>query len=104
MARQHARMLQVLAVLLQTFLVHCYKIDPDTEPTTIIRRRDKAELQLVMSDEFTLDGRSFAKGDDDVFEAQHRPDDINQAISFCEWLLFIIKVFFSSKLSTLLDS
>jgi Beta-glucan synthesis-associated protein SKN1/KRE6/Sbg1 len=84
----------VLAVLLPAFLVQCYKIDPDTEPRTIIRRRDKAELQLVMSDEFSLDGRSFAKGDDDVFEAQHRPDDINQAISFCEWLLFVIIGFF----------
>ena len=84
MAHQHARILQVLAVLLPAFLVQCYKIDPETEARTIIRRRDQAELQLVMSDEFSLDGRSFAKGDDDVFEAQHRPDDINQAISFCK--------------------
>ena len=88
MAQQHARILQVFAVLLPAFLVQCYKIDPDTEPRTIIRRRDKAELQLVMSDEFSLDGRSFAKGDDDVFEAQHRPDDINQAISFCKCYTF----------------
>ena len=41
-------------------------------------------LDLVMSDEFTVDGRSFAKGDDEVFEAQERPDDINQGIAYCE--------------------
>eukprot|EP00596_Hydrurales_sp_CCMP1899_P009423 CAMPEP_0119051234 /NCGR_PEP_ID=MMETSP1177-20130426/72917_1 /TAXON_ID=2985 /ORGANISM="Ochromonas sp, Strain CCMP1899" /LENGTH=161 /DNA_ID=CAMNT_0007030365 /DNA_START=1390 /DNA_END=1871 /DNA_ORIENTATION=+ len=35
-----------------------------------------------MSDEFSLDGRSFAKGEDDVFEAQERPDDVNMGIEF----------------------
>lgn len=65
-------------------ILQCYKIDPETVPRTTIRRRDQAVLDLVMSDEFSLEGRSFAKGDDSVFEAQERPDDINQAISFCK--------------------
>lgn len=82
---QHrALILQASAVLLATSIVQCYKIDPETVPRTMIRRRDQAVLDLVMSDEFSLEGRSFAKGDDSVFEAQERPDDINQAISFCK--------------------
>jgi Beta-glucan synthesis-associated protein SKN1/KRE6/Sbg1 len=76
---------QFLTVLLSASVLQSFKIDPETVPRTIIRRHDNAELQLVMSDEFSLEGRSFAKGDDDVFEAQQRPDDINQAISFCEF-------------------
>ena len=35
-----------------------------------------------MSDEFEIPGRSFAKGDDEIFEALERPDDSNQAINF----------------------
>ena len=74
-----------LTVLLSASVLQSHKIDPETVPRSIIRRHDNAELQLVMSDEFSLEGRSFAKGDDDVFEAQQRPDDINQAISFCKF-------------------
>ena len=84
MAQWLVQILQILAVLLSASVLQSYRIDPETVPRTIIRRHDKAELQLVMSDEFSLDGRTFAKGDDDVFEAQQRPDDINQAISFCK--------------------
>jgi beta-glucanase (GH16 family) len=60
----------------------CYRIDPETIELTTQRRRDGALLDLVMSDEFSVEGRSFVKGDDDVFEAQHRPDDVNDAIEF----------------------
>lgn len=75
---------QILTLLLSISISQCYRIDPDTVLTTLIRKRDQAVLELVMSDEFSVDGRSFAKGDDDVFEAQQRPDDINQGIAFCK--------------------
>lgn len=81
---QHVWTLRVLAFCLWISLPQCFRIDPDTVPTTLIRKRDGAVLDLVMSDEFTVDGRSFAKGDDEVFEAQERPDDINQGIAYCE--------------------
>lgn len=89
--------LQFLTVLLSASVLQSYKIDPETVPRSIVRRRDNAELQLVMSDEFSLEGRSFAKGDDDVFEAQQRPDDINQAISFCKFysMMKAIQIAFS---------
>jgi Beta-glucan synthesis-associated protein SKN1/KRE6/Sbg1 len=80
---KNASLLSLLCLMTASIL-QCYKIDPETVPRTTIRRRDQAVLDLVMSDEFSLEGRSFAKGDDSVFEAQERPDDINQAISFCK--------------------
>ena len=46
-------------------------LDPDTTETTITRYTDSKKLHLVMSDEFTTPGRSFAKGDDKNFEALH---------------------------------
>ena len=82
---QYSLTSQTVALLLTILTTHSYKIDVDTIPTTLIRKRDQAVLELVMSDEFTVDGRSFAKGDDDVFEAQQRPDDINQGIAFCKF-------------------
>ena len=81
---QYSLTSQIVALLLAILTTHSYKIDVDTAPTTLVRKRDQAVLDLVMSDEFTVDGRSFAKGDDDVFEAQQRPDDINQGIAFCK--------------------
>jgi hypothetical protein len=80
---KNASLLSLLCLMTASIL-QCYKIDPETVPRSTIRRRDQAVLDLVMSDEFSLEGRSFAKGDDSVFEAQERPDDINQAISFCK--------------------
>lgn len=62
----------------------CYQLDPETVSLTTTRRRDGAVLDLVMSDEFSLEGRSFAKGEDEVFEAQERPDDVNMGIEFCK--------------------
>lgn len=61
-----------------------YSIDPDTdENDRILRRRhDGMLLKLVFSDEFEEDGRSFAAGADDIFEAIEKPDDTNQAIQF----------------------
>ena len=81
---QYSLTSQTVALLFTILTTYSYKIDVDTIPTTLIRKRDQAVLELVMSDEFTVDGRSFAKGDDDVFEAQQRPDDINQGIAFCK--------------------
>ena len=67
-------------------LVSCYQIDPDTshDVATYVRKFDGKVLDLVMSDEFNVDGRSFAPGEDDVFEAVERPDDTNQALEFCK--------------------
>ena len=50
-----------------------YHIDPDTEALTITRRRDGVTLDLVMSDEFNDVGRSFANGNDNIFEAIEKP-------------------------------
>lgn len=63
-------------------------IDPDTpdeQRTTISSLLDGSSslLQLVMSDEFNTEGRSFAKGQDSRFEAVEKPDNSNQAIQFC---------------------
>ena len=60
-------------------------IDSDTpeELWSTTSLRDGSTLQLVMSDEFTRDGRSFAKGQDPLFEAVEKPDNSNEAIQFC---------------------
>jgi beta-glucanase (GH16 family) len=39
-------------------------------------------FKLVMSDEFDVSGRSFAKGDDAMFEALNQPDNSNQALQY----------------------
>ncbi len=57
-------------------------IDAATTTTSTVRRKDNKVLHLVMSDEFEEDGRSFAIGDDPVFEALNKPDNTNQAIQF----------------------
>jgi beta-glucanase (GH16 family) len=43
------------------------------------------EFDLVMSDEFTQDGRSFEPGKDPLFEAVNAPDYTNSAIQFYNW-------------------
>ena len=85
---QQALSSRIIGLFLILNISQCYKIDPDTIPKTLIRKRDQQVLDLVMSDEFSLDGRSFDKGNDDIFEAQVRPDDINQGIAFCESATF----------------
>lgn len=61
-------------------------IDPDTTATETTRFSDSKRLSLVMSDEFTVSGRSFAKGNDPKFEAVEKPDNSNQAMQFCKFL------------------
>jgi hypothetical protein len=61
-------------------------IDPDTPDdlrTTISLLDGSSLLQLVMSDEFNIDGRIFSKGQDSLFEAVEKPDNSNEAIQFC---------------------
>jgi beta-glucanase (GH16 family) len=78
----YQRMLCIYLLAINVSVLKSYQIDPETLDLTTTRRRDGAVLDLVMSDEFSLEDRSFAKGDDDVFEAQERPDDVNMGIEF----------------------
>jgi beta-glucanase (GH16 family) len=61
-------------------------LDPDTRlpDYTILRRKDKRQLHLVMSDEFNVNGREFHPGKDPLFEALQKPDYTNEAIQFCK--------------------
>lgn len=72
-------------LLLQLNATSSYNVDPSTSPdaATTVRKFDGKVLQLVMSDEFNVDGRSFEKGQDDVFEAVTKPDEANEAMQFC---------------------
>lgn len=69
-------------------------VDPDTPAAMLVtaRLRDGSPMQLVMSDEFSADGRSFSKGDDALFEAVEKPDDSNEAIQFCNKASLLIKM------------
>lgn len=55
-------------------------VDPDT-PSSEMYRVDKfgRKLELVMSDEFTVDGRAFGEGDDAMWTANHNRDTTNRA-------------------------
>jgi len=58
-------------------------IDHATERIHIQSYHDSSRvLELVMSDEFNEEGRSFGYGKDSKFEAIEKPDDTNQAIQF----------------------
>ena len=78
-------MLSIVLIFLGFFHQHCsraYQIDPDTPSiaaqTNWRSLKDDKMLDLVMSDEFNEEGRSFETGKDPVFEAISRPDDVNQ--------------------------
>ena len=58
-------------------------IDIETQQMTTFRRHDGAYLDLVMSDEFNVDGRHFEEDQDLMFEALNKPDFTNQALQFC---------------------
>jgi hypothetical protein len=58
-------------------------IDTSSVTKRIIREYDGKILDLVMSDEFTVEGRKFGKNDDAIFEAIEKPDNTNEAIQFC---------------------
>ena len=55
-------------------------VDLDTpwQETSLARLQDGKALQLVMSDEFTIDNRGFQSQQDKIFEALHMPDETNQ--------------------------
>ncbi len=62
---------------------------------TTLRIADGAELQLVMSDEFNLDGRRFGPdSDEELFQAVHKPDLTNDAIQFCTFVYPFIYLLF----------
>ena len=63
---------------------HSDFIDPTTDIHTIQRPKDKVSLQLVASDEFNVADRSFAKGQDRMWEAITKPDNTNEALQFCK--------------------
>ena len=79
------RYLILLISLAPSVLSSISPIDSDTPVATIERYTDSKLLSLVMSDEFSVDGRSFQKGADPHFEAIQKPDSTNQALQFCEF-------------------
>eukprot|EP00600_Ochromonadales_sp_CCMP1393_P003710 CAMPEP_0174993998 /NCGR_PEP_ID=MMETSP0004_2-20121128/23383_1 /TAXON_ID=420556 /ORGANISM="Ochromonas sp., Strain CCMP1393" /LENGTH=562 /DNA_ID=CAMNT_0016248169 /DNA_START=58 /DNA_END=1746 /DNA_ORIENTATION=- len=77
--------MKTLLLLIGTLtLVSSSLVDKATDAKflTTKRRQDGKHLKLVMSDEFTEDGRSFEKGKDPNFEAVHKPDNTNEAMQF----------------------
>ena len=71
-----------------------HSIDQETTVTVLARKHDGILLDLVMSDEFNAEGRSFANGDDSIFEAISKPDFTNDALQFCISILMPSIVFF----------
>ena len=76
-------MISIIAILLlvgigQQQCGRAYHIDPDTPSSATQTVKEGKILDLVMSDEFNVEGRSFESGKDSVFEAISRPDDVNQ--------------------------
>ena len=57
-------------------------LDPATDKVQINRLRDGRKLDLVMSDEFNQDGRTFKTNDDKHFTAIHQPGLTNEEIQF----------------------
>ena len=59
-------------------------IDEDTKKDayTTVRHHDGKVLDLVMSDEFNVEGRGFLPGEDSIWEAVTAPDYTNAAIEF----------------------
>ena len=72
-----------LVILIQLSGIATARIDKDTLDITTYRRHDGALLNLVMSDEFSIDGRKFTKGEDEIFESIDKPDDSNQGMHYC---------------------
>jgi len=52
------------------------------EAKTIVSLTDQKPMELVMSDEFEVDGRSFADGEDDRWTALEKNDYTNDALHF----------------------
>ena len=57
-------------------------IDPATTISEITSYYDNSKQILVMSDEFNIEGRGFASGQDPLFEALEKPDFTNEALQF----------------------
>ena len=56
--------------------------EPTMSPTTLNDPNDEREFHLVMSDEFNVDGRSFADGDDPKWTALDKNDYTNGALHY----------------------
>lgn len=93
------RLIAILPFLPCPWLVLSTLLDPETPYLTKTRQADGKKLTLVMSDEFNQEGRGFASGEDEIFEAMDRPDNSNESIQYCETSLFILFPCFSSLLS-----
>jgi hypothetical protein len=78
-------LLKLLLLTVATMGVSSNYIDSKTLKLMKPRHRDGKLLELVMSDEFETSGRSFAPGDDKMFEAIHKPDESNEALQFCKF-------------------
>ena len=74
-------------------LISCESfIDSDTSNqyyhiSSYINHNDQIQYDLVMSDEFNKDNRAFDKGSVKLFEAIQKPDNTNEAIQFCKFVL-----------------
>lgn len=77
-------LLSIVIVLSVVICASSTFIDSKTTKETKIRQRDGKLLELVMSDEFETEGRSFAPGHDKMFEAINKPDDSNEALQYCK--------------------
>ena len=71
-------------------------IDDDTPARSIRRFRDGSILNLVMSDEFNEENRSFEPGKDSIFEARNIPDSTNGAIEFCNSFIYNKYIYISN--------
>ncbi len=83
--RQDFLSLLLLSCVSLPVIVRSNFIDSRTHKDYKLRQTDGKRLELVMSDEFETPGRSFAPGEDPVFEALYKPDDTNEAIQFCKF-------------------
>jgi hypothetical protein len=82
-----APLITAAILLILALVCTAANVDPDTPDVDRVRtrRRDGRTMTLRMSDEFSTNDRSFGKGDDQHFEAIHKPDYTNEAIQFCKF-------------------
>lgn len=81
-------LLEHLLLLLCTGMSLTQSIVDTTTPIgawTVSSHHDGSVYEIVMSDEFNQDGRSFEPGMDAIFEAVNAPDYTNSAIEFYNW-------------------